>query len=190
MNNVFCQLQVKTISLVPVQVTFHWQSHGFSRWGFTESDSIIMKLMMKSLMKSVFFLALTQSQSFILTSRSWQGLGFWLSWTTLLKQLDWEIWCLNQMHGKNESRDQMCVSYLCVRACSTSSVMSNSLKPYGLQPTRLLCPWNSPGKDTRVGSHSLLQGIFPTQGSNLGLLHCRQILNHLSYLGSPNTLHY
>ena len=145
---------------------------------------------MKSLVKSVFFLALTQSQSFILTSRSWQGLGFWLSWTTLLKQLDWEIWCLNQMHGKNESRDQMCVSYLCVRACSTSSVMSNSLKPYGLQPTRLLCPWNSPGKDTRVGSHSLLQGIFPTQGSNLGLLHCRQILNHLSYLGSPNTLHY
>ena len=40
----------------------------------------------------------------------------------------------------------------------------------------LLCPWNSPGKHTGVGSHSLLQGIFPTQGPNLGLLHCRQIL--------------
>ena len=39
----------------------------------------------------------------------------------------------------------------------------------------LLCPWNSPGKNTGVGSHSLLQGIFPTQGSNLGLTHCRQI---------------
>ena len=40
-----------------------------------------------------------------------------------------------------------------------------------------LCdPWNSPGQNTGVGSLSLLQGIFPTQGSNLGLLHCRQIL--------------
>ena len=40
--------------------------------------------------------------------------------------------------------------------------------------------WNSPGKNTEVGSHSLLQGIFPTEGSNPGLLHCRQILYHLS----------
>ena len=45
--------------------------------------------------------------------------------------------------------------------------------------------WDSPGKDTGVGSHSLLQGIFPTEGSNLGLLHCRQILYHLSHQGSP-----
>ena len=44
---------------------------------------------------------------------------------------------------------------------------------------------DSPGKNIRVGSHSLLQGIFPTQGSNLGLLHCRRILYHLSYQGSP-----
>ena len=41
--------------------------------------------------------------------------------------------------------------------------------------------WNSPSKDTRVGCHFLLQGIFPAQGSNLGLLHCRQILHHLSH---------
>ena len=40
--------------------------------------------------------------------------------------------------------------------------------------------WNSPGKNTGVGSHSLLQGIFPTQGSKPGLLHCRQIYYHLS----------
>ena len=51
------------------------------------------------------------------------------------------------------------------------SVMSVSLRPCGLQPARLLCPWSSPGKNTGVGSHSLLQGIFPTQGSNPGLLH-------------------
>ena len=51
-----------------------------------------------------------------------------------------------------------------------------------LQPTKLLYPWNSPGKNTGVGSHSLLQGIFLTQGLNLGLLHCRQILYCLSHL--------
>ena len=44
-----------------------------------------------------------------------------------------------------------------------------------------LCPWNSPGKNTGVGSHFPLQRIFPTQGSNSGLLHCRQILYHLSH---------
>ena len=42
-------------------------------------------------------------------------------------------------------------------------------------PARLLCPWNSPGKNTVLGCHFLLQGIFSTQGSNPGLLHCRQI---------------
>ena len=45
-------------------------------------------------------------------------------------------------------------------------VMSNSLWLPGLQPIRLLCPWDSPGKNTRVGCHSLLQGIFLTQGLN------------------------
>ena len=61
------------------------------------------------------------------------------------------------------------------------SVMSNFLWPQRLQPTRFLCPWNTPGKNTGVGCHFLLQGIFLTQGSNLGLLHCRQILYHLSH---------
>ena len=48
-----------------------------------------------------------------------------------------------------------------------------------------LCPWNSPGKNTGVDSHSLLQGIFLTQGSNPGLLHDGQILYYLSHHGSP-----
>ena len=56
---------------------------------------------------------------------------------------------------------------------------------WGLKPTRLLCPWNSPGKNTGVGSLSLLLGIFLTQALNRGLLHCRQILYQLSYQGSP-----
>ena len=50
------------------------------------------------------------------------------------------------------------------------------LLPHGLQLTRFLCQWNSPGKNTGVGSHSLLQGIFWTQGQNSGLLHCRHSL--------------
>ena len=60
------------------------------------------------------------------------------------------------------------------------SVVSDSLPPHGLCSS-----WNSPGQDTEVGSHSLLQGIFPTQGSNTGLLHCRQILYQLSHKRRP-----
>ena len=56
------------------------------------------------------------------------------------------------------------------------SVVSGSLQPHGLLPTGLLCPWDFPGKNTGVGCHALLQGIFPTQGLNPGLLHCRQTL--------------
>ena len=54
--------------------------------------------------------------------------------------------------------------------------MSNSLRPHGLYS-----PWNSPGQDTGVDSLSLLQGIFPSQESNWGLMHCRRILYQLSY---------
>ena len=67
--------------------------------------------------------------------------------------------------------------------CIIRSVVSNSLQPHGLYPARRLCSRDSPGKNPGLGSHSLLQGIFPIQGSNLGLLHCRRILYHLSYQG-------
>ena len=63
--------------------------------------------------------------------------------------------------------------------------MSDSLWVQGLSPTRLLHPWGCPGKNTGVGCHFLLQGIFPTQGSNPGLLHWRQMLYPLSHQGSP-----
>ena len=71
---------------------------------------------------------------------------------------------------------------MCV--CISCSVISSSWRLHGLQPTKLLCPWNSPGKNMGVGCHSLLQGIFLTPVLNLGLLHCRQILYHLSLQGS------
>ena len=54
-----------------------------------------------------------------------------------------------------------------------------------LQSHGLHSPWNSPGQNTGVGSLSLLQGIFPIQGLNPDLLHCRQILYQLSHKGSP-----
>ena len=57
-----------------------------------------------------------------------------------------------------------------VHACQVTSVLSDSLRPYGLQSARLLCPWDSPGKNTGVGCCVLFQGIFLTQGSNLSLL--------------------
>ena len=71
------------------------------------------------------------------------------------------------------------------------SVLCNSLQPCGLQPSRLLCPQDFPGKNPGVDCHFLLQGVFPTQGFNsclLCLLHCRQILYLLSYQGSPGDM--
>ena len=53
----------------------------------------------------------------------------------------------------------------------SGSVMFDCLRPHGLSPTRLLCPWDFPSKNTGVGCHVLLQETFPTQGLNPGLLH-------------------
>ena len=64
-------------------------------------------------------------------------------------------------------------------------VTSNSLRPHGLYS-----PWNSPGQNTRVVSLSLLQGIFPTQGSNPGLPHCKWVLYQLSHKRSPRILEW
>ena len=63
------------------------------------------------------------------------------------------------------------VSQLCPTLCD----------PIDCSPTRLLCPWDFPSKNTGVGCHFLLQEIFPTQGLNPGLLHCRQTLYCLSH---------
>ena len=74
-----------------------------------------------------------------------------------------------------------------VRRCARVVVQSLSCptlpRPHGLQPTRLQCPQNSPGKTAGVGCHFLLQGIFPTQGLKLHLLYCKSnfffcFLNH------------
>ena len=86
------------------------------------------------------------------------------------------IWSLLQWQA-----DSLPLSHL--GESESRSVLSDSLRPHGLYS-----PWNSPGQNTGVGSLSLLQGIFPTQGLNPGLLHCRQILYQLSHKGSPRIL--
>ena len=60
--------------------------------------------------------------------------------------------------------------------------------PWTVAPPGFSVHGDCPGKNTGVGSHSLRQGIFPNQGSNSGLLHCRQSLYHLNHQGSPRIL--
>ena len=79
----------------------------------------------------------------------------------------------------SSSQEKVKVTQLCPTLCDPED-----------SATRLLCPWNSPGQNTGVGSHFLLQGIFLTQGSNPSLLHCRWILYHLSHQGSPRILEW
>ena len=84
---------------------------------------------------------------------------------------------MKQNWGKKKKEHCLCV--LVAKSCPTLC------DPMDYSPPGE-CPQDNPGKNTGVGCHSLLQEIFPTQGSNLGLLHCRQILYQLSHLGSPN----
>ena len=84
------------------------------------------------------------------------------------------------------------VNYLAAHRCLclllllfSRSVVSDSLRPRGLQPTRLLCPWDFPGKNTAVGCHFLFQGIFLTQGWSPRLLHWQVDSLPLSHKGSP-----
>jgi len=72
-----------------------------------------------------------------------------------------------------------------VKESESRLVESNSRRPPGLNS-----PWNSPDQSTGMGRLSLLQGIFPTQGSNPDLLCCRQILYYLSHKGSPRILEW
>ena len=92
-----------------------------------------------------------------------------------------------------QSPDPQTFTEMIASVSLSHSVTSDSLWPHKLQSTRLLCPWNSPGKNTGVGFHTFLQGIFPTRGWNLGLPNYGQNFYHLSHQGclhaSPDTLH-
>ena len=70
------------------------------------------------------------------------------------------------------------VAQMCLTLCG----------PMDYSPSGSSVHGESPGENTEVGCHALLQGIFPTQGSNQGFPHCRWILYHLSHQGSPRIL--
>ena len=98
------------------------------------------------------------------------------------------MWRNGSLHAVSEvANEGTYISALHVES-ESRSVLPNSLRPHGLQPSRLLCPWDFPGKNAGVCCHFLLQGIFLTQGSNPGLLRCRQILYQLNYKGSDYTV--
>ena len=91
--------------------------------------------------------------------------------------VEWGRLCLqSKLFDRLGARRVLALLFSCYKA-------SDYLRPRGLQPTSLHCPWDFPGKSTGVDCHLLLQGIFQTQGLNLGLLHCRQILYQLSHQG-------
>ena len=81
--------------------------------------------------------------------------------------------------------DNKYLSLLLENESDIPSIVSGSLRPHGLYS-----PWNPPGQNTGVSSLSLLQGIFPTQGSNPGLPYCRWILYQVSHQGSPRILEW
>ena len=99
----------------------------------------------------------------------------------------WE--CTKIKKGRKKGSSTYRLSYTVLSACVCAcSVTSNSLPPHGLKPARSLWPWNSLGKNTRVGCQFLLQGIFPIQGSHLSRLSllCWQADSlPLHHLGSP-----
>ena len=96
--------------------------------------------------------------------KCWIQLDNWTMTTTM-----WGVSIRCNMLTSSYKIFTKCV-HVCVCVCESHSVMSSCL------PSRLLSPWDFPGKNIAVGCHLLLQGIFPIQGTNPGLLHCRQTL--------------
>ena len=103
-----------------------------------------------------------------------------VAWRYVLQKLRRLVWLKRSQEKNGFESEYTVVSALFNEKSESSSVMSNSLRPHGLYS-----PWKSPGQNTGVGSLSLLQGIFPTQGSNPALSHCRWILYQLSHQRSP-----
>ena len=133
----------------------------------------------------------------ILTEETWYYVSFAKLEVVLPGELTFRLWSLVQdvRHGSSMTGWQWSISS--PRGCGlhlahsshdaalllSRLVVSDSATPW--TAARLLCPWDSSGKNTGVGCHALLQGIFATQGSNLGLLHCRQILYHWAIREAP-----
>ena len=105
----------------------------------------------------------------LLPLKSWQLIKVSIWWILEEKKMNYNsiIW-FSLLSKEQISSNNMLVS-ICMVSC-----ISLTLWPDGLEPARLLCPWDSPGKSTGEGCHALLQGIFLTQGSNPHLLRLLQ----------------
>ena len=100
-------------------------------------------------------------------------------WTRVLPCLWLWPWLMNLSWWLKKIKNRF--YFYEVIKCESRLVMSSSLQPH-----ELCSAWNSPGQNTGVGSPSLLQGIFPIQGSNSALPHCRRILHQLSHEGASH----
>ena len=108
---------------------------------------------------------------------------FFTSWATREAQI-WEGELKDLSHAYQNAL-RLFKSMVCNKGSTRKESGSRSVVSHSLWPHGLYIPWTSPGKNTGVGSLSLLQGIFPTQVSNPGLPHSRHILYQLSHKGSP-----
>ena len=123
------------------------------------------------------------------TGKAW-GLGRKCSgtmssvWDMLLTTVLRAIKRLQLLIQHLDSRGERCC---CLCCHSVAKSYLTLLWPCGLYPTKFLCPWDFPGKNTGMSSHFLHQGIFLTQGSNLHLLQCRQILYHCATREAPRS---
>ena len=111
-----------------------------------------------------------------------EGTSFFLEWDK--RQGIKVSYCQHVASHFGHSRECRVRARFCCCCCCLVAKSCLTLQPHGLQPIRLLCPWDFPGKNTGVGCHFLLQGIFLTQGSNLHLLHWQVDSLLLSHLGS------
>ena len=87
-------------------------------------------------------------------------------------------------------RNQVLTHAVCVCVCLVTQSYPTPCDPMDCSPPGSSVDGDPPGKNTGVGCHALFQGIFPNQGSKLGLPHCRWILYHLSHQGSPRILEW
>ena len=159
---------------------------------WSSSCSLSVNLEMYPLKKKMQFLLLKIQMGFLLLHSCYKEFGH-----RSILSLDFtEKWTEQDKLPLESSRPDLVLcppnpSFFSLHSCVcmlSHSVMSSSLWPHGLLPTRLLCPWDSPSKNTGVGCHSLLQGIFLTQWLNqhlLYLLHWQADSLPLLYLGSP-----
>ena len=106
--------------------------------------------------------------SFAVTSNAWS----YMTCPRLFLKSVWKAFLPLFPYVASRGHPMSSPAVLCVVA---SFLLSDSVWSHGLWPARLLCPWDSPGKNTGVGCNFLLQEIFLTQGLNLGLRQCRQI---------------